>query len=257
MDKTIDRIIKDKIRCFFISPHQDDAIFSAGGLISYLASRTEVVIVNVFDGCGDVPYTLSARTFAKQCGYKKICDLSLQRHIEDREVAKTLNVSLIDLGFDDAVFRKRKVNNKFLLGVGKVVPEILHIYPIYRLNIRRGKISTQDKELMYILKKRLKEVVNKDRDIVFCPMSVGGHVDHRIVKKVCQDVFKNAFFWMDYPYVLSAVNKERLFSQKYSCFSFDPDWKFKESMIKGYKSQYYAIFKNGIKRISEMYFRFK
>lgn len=257
MDRTIDRIIKDKVRCFFISPHQDDAIFSAGGLISYLADKTEVVIVNVFDGCGNGPYTLSAKAFAKQCGYKKLCDLSMQRHIEDREIAKALNTTLVNLGFDDAICRKKKVNSKFLLEAGKIVPEIVHVYPIYRFNIKRGKVSPKDKELISAIKKRLKEIIDVNHDLVFCPASVGGHVDHKIVRKVCQDIFKNVFFWMDYPYVLSAVNKERLFNQKYSCFSFDPDWKLKESLIKGYKSQYQAIFKNGIKRISEMYFKFK
>lgn len=260
INKTINDIVKNRNRCFFISPHQDDAVFSAGGLISYLSNKTEVIIINVFDGCGSGPYTLSAKAFLKQCAYQTMSDLSTQRYSEDAEVAKRLNVALINLDFDDAQYRKKISNSMITKIIGKVVPEILHIYPIYRINIRGGKISVEDRELIKEINRILKSIISKKSDIIFCPISVGGHVDHKIVKKVITDNFKNNFFWMDYPYIYSDIKNRDIrdvLNQKYSCFTYDPDWREKELLIKGYKSQYNAIFKYGIKRITEMYFRFK
>ena len=86
MEVLIDHIIKNKIKCFFVSPHQDDAIFSAGGLISYLTVKTEVNIVNVFSGCGKTPYTLSAKSFFKQCSYDNAEKLANQRNREEESI---------------------------------------------------------------------------------------------------------------------------------------------------------------------------
>jgi len=47
-NEIINNIIREKIPCFFISPHLDDAALSAGGLIAYLSQHTHVEVIDVF-----------------------------------------------------------------------------------------------------------------------------------------------------------------------------------------------------------------
>jgi hypothetical protein len=60
MEKIIAHIIKNKIPCYFLSPHLDDAVLSAGGLISSLSGNTSVTVVNIFTTAGE-KNTLSAK----------------------------------------------------------------------------------------------------------------------------------------------------------------------------------------------------
>jgi hypothetical protein len=43
----IAEIVARRKQCVFVSPHLDDAVFSAGSLISFFASRTDVTIAMV------------------------------------------------------------------------------------------------------------------------------------------------------------------------------------------------------------------
>jgi len=200
MEKLIDYIVKNKVKCYFVSPHQDDAIYSAGGLISHLSGKAEVVIINVFDGIGKPPYTLSAKKFLKICGFKSIEVLSKQRCREEQSIADNLKIKIINLGYDDALWRKKDNVSSIERIIGKILPEILHIYPLYRYFIKDGNIRKADTSNINNLSVSLKEIINGTNYLVFCPSGIGGHIDHKITKMVCEKNFEKVILWSDFPY---------------------------------------------------------
>jgi LmbE family N-acetylglucosaminyl deacetylase len=230
MNKLFKEIEKRRIKCIFVSPHYDDAAFSAGIMIRKLARVTDVVLVNVFTKSSR-PYTVSAKRFMNQCGYKNASALFRDRKKEDEKFCRMLGITAVDLGFEDALFRKKEKPGI----AGKYFPELIHVYPVYRIHIIKGRIAREDAELMEKLGEELAAVSGDS--LVFCPMGIGGHVDHKIVREVCRKTFCKLYFWADYPYnvrVKSSVNGQH--------FEVKVDREEKTAMLKIYETQYKAIF---------------
>lgn len=254
MEKIIEYITKNKIKCYFISPHLDDAIFSCGGLIHTLRkNKVATTVINVFSEKGDLRDTFSAKAFVKQCGYIDSSKLYADRLKEDRKVLDSLGVKVINLGFIDALWRKR--NDKGIRRmVGKIFPEFACLYPTYKWHITKGKINKNDDKLI----KRLIKLLIKNLDsgsILFFPVGIGDHVDHLIVRdavKLLNDIKK--YCWVDFPYSLISVDSHiRHINVKDKKCLFYPDWSIKDHLLRGYRSQYKAVFKNGLIKIPEAY----
>lgn len=237
----LNHIILNKIPCFFVSPHFDDAVLSSGSLIKFLSKKTKVSVVNVFTRAEKPPYSLSAKSYLKQCNYHNADKLYRDRMKEDQQVLNSLNVSISNLHFTDALWRKK--NPKCLSKVlGSLVPELYYVYPIY-LFIEQGKISKHDMKLLSKLSISLKIIPKKA--IVFCPLGIGNHVDHVITSQVCTKLFKNVVFWSDFPYSIREKDKTNIKVNKFRKFVYSVNFSEKQKLIQGYKSQYAALFKDG------------
>ncbi|KKQ43536.1 MAG: hypothetical protein US60_C0001G0051 [Microgenomates group bacterium GW2011_GWC1_37_8] len=238
-DPFVERIIKNKTRCIFISPHLDDAILSAGGLISYLSGKVPIEVINVFTNASR-PITLSGRAIIKKSGFKDLESFYSARRQEDDKVLTRLDIKKTNLKLVDALFRKKILGKKRNIELlGKIFPEVLHIYPTYRLHVISGYISKQDVGTVKIIKKRLVKTVSSTRNtLIFCPIGNGGHVDHLIVRDACSNLFKNLVYWRDFPYVTK--NAEFLkfkVNHKLEQYIFNKNTKKKKELIVGYKSQ--------------------
>lgn len=248
MKEVITNILENKSRIVVLSPHLDDAIFSVGGLLWELKDKVEIILVNIFTRSSK-PYTMSAKKFQLQCGYVSLEKLYEDRVKEDMGVYSKLNIELISLGLDDALFRKIKKPNLFRKLAGQIFPELIHIYPTYRFNIIKGKISKYDRLTEMVIEKKISEFNLTKNDYLFAPQSVGNHVDHRIVSEVSKKFLKitNLFLYADYPYNLNNndVSKVQL--------TFKPNWKVKEKLISEYRSQFKAVFSKGVSKIDETY----
>lgn len=239
-DKNLWRqIASRKIPCYFISPHFDDAVLSAGALMMDLSGKTQVTVINVFTKPGQ-NNTLSAKSFIKQCGSETGKNLFVAREKEDKKVLSEMNIKVVNLGLLDALWRTK--GGKVYGFLGKIVPEFAHIYPTYRWHVKKGKISTYDRDTTRKLTKELLRII-KPGDFIFCPIGIGGHVDHLLVKKVCEQSFENLIFWSDYPYNIRqdkrdlSINKTEMASLLYR-----KDIAVKKNLVKGYKTQYNALF---------------
>jgi hypothetical protein len=239
---TIQKIIIKKQPCVFISPHFDDAVLSSGALMRYLSKKTNITVLNVFTKASKQPYTLSAKAFLKQCGYTDAETLFIDREKEDRLVLRNVADRVLDLGFTDALFRKKPV------GFVSFLPELLHVYPTYRWHVSTGHIAKQDAILLIELKKQLKKSVPEDA-VVFCPYAIGNHVDHRLTRLACEESFTNLIYWSDFPYNERIVEKISLPS-----FIFEVGLKAKHELVKGYKTQYTAMFHDSFPLVPEKFF---
>lgn len=245
MDVLSTNILKNKRTCIFVSPHLDDAMLSAGGLIQYLSKKTKIVIVNVFTESSDERQTLSAWKFVKDMGYKKPSVLFKERRKEDKQAFFGMGIEPINLGFPDALWRKKKglVAQMF----GKVLPEFEHMYPTYRFHMTTGKVANADKVTKEAVTKKLQKIVNLENDpLMFAPLGVGGHVDHCLVRDVCTEAFPNrVIYWSDFPYN-ARENNEGVPPNGCVRLEFPVKYSVKKSLIRAYKTQVSGLFPGGI-----------
>ncbi len=241
----VNQIIAKKTHCFFVSPHLDDAIFSAGGLISELSGKVPMTVINVFTSSGDSKNTLSAKAFLKQCGYKSKEKLFTDRIDEDKAIFDTLGIKVINLGEVDALWRQK---DGFISKILRnILPELSNIYPTYKFHICRGKISNNDQKLIERLSCRLVNLLPNDNYLIFSPFGIGKHVDHLVTRETCLSMVprEKLIFWADFPYLTSSdankkfIKEQNLFDLKLTINTED-----KISLCKKYYSQYKQVIKN-------------
>ncbi len=240
---------------YLISPHLDDAVFSAGGFISKIAKTNKVVLVNIFTSTGEARETLSSKTYLKQVNYQDSTKLFKDRIIEDKKAADTIGIHrIINLGFVDALWREKR---KSILG--KILPELDRVYPTYRYHIIKGKVSRHDKKLIVEIASKLKKIISPKSSAIFCPLGFGNHVDHLVVRESCQSAFgsSNLTYWADYPY----INRENSQTDFYSHDIFEstslpisPLQKTKVCAL--YKTQYSPVLNNKSMSSTETYYKY-
>lgn len=243
------KIIKGNLPCYFVSPHLDDAVFSCANLLAKLIEKgIDVKVVNVFTKASPWPYTLSVYKFLWQCRYTSADKLFQDRLNEDRNVIHELGASVINLSFVDALWRRHSVNGICKL-LSYFIGEVSYVYPMYRYGLAQGIVSNQDTKLYSQIGQRLIEIIKNTDSVIFCPLAIGRHVDHLIVRDVCRASFaaNRLVYWSDYPYehekplekefiVCNKLNGRKLVSQSNK----------KNTFINGYKSQLNVIF-GGVK----------
>ncbi len=248
-ERIVQSIINQRKVCYFISPHFDDAILSAGALLTYLSKYTKIVVINVFTKAGEKPYTFSAKTYLKQCGYTDAKKLYTDRESEDAIVFKKIVNKIFNLGFTDALWR-RKYMQGFLSKMFGNLPEFQVIYPTYRFHVIRGIIADQDFKTLENIKIRLQKIIDTENGVIFCPFGIGNHIDHILARRACDELFNSNIYWSDFPY--NTVSSELI--HNLHSFSFEENREEKKKMIAGYVTQYAAMFKDGLSFQPERFF---
>lgn len=176
-----------KTRWIFLSPHLDDAVYSCGGLIAYLsANGIRVEIWTVFTeqesdvsrltnfarslhqrwGTGDQPYNL--------------------RKEEDATAGQTIGAKPVYLGFKDCIYRTLPET---------VVPTVASDDQLF------GSVNPEEtvliKQITHVLQEKLVEP-----SVWVCPLGLGNHIDHQIVRRAAEAVRKLMLYYGDLPYGL-------------------------------------------------------
>jgi LmbE family N-acetylglucosaminyl deacetylase len=181
------------VRHIYLSPHLDDAVLSCGGSIYQQAQRGEsVAVITVFSASPPPGDSLSP--FAQS--------------LHDR-----WHASAPDAHFDDPPSARRAEDRCALAVLGTGI-EMIHLpLPdcIYRLDPTTGSalyasesaifgpIDPADPALATL--RRLPPL--PPGAVLYAPLSVGGHVDHRLLRKVvlaCDAPSGAIRFYEDYPY---------------------------------------------------------
>jgi SAM-dependent methyltransferase len=232
---TLDNII-------FVSPHLDDAILSAGGLILELRKfGYQVKVITIFTDGGSEPYSQEAKNFLLKSGNTNSGLLFRARRQEDFLLMKSLGIKFNHLGFIDAAFRKDGKGND--------------VYNVERQF--SGRISEEDRYLTMQIENKLRKII-KYQSPIFVPLGIGGHVDHQIVRVVTEKLPAVKIYWEDYPYNLKTSDdyspglsfpENRFFTLS------DYDRSGKLMAIKRYKSQVNVLFPDNINDlIAEKYY---
>lgn len=177
-------------RWVFLSPHLDDAVYSCGGLISFLSEKginTEIWTV----------FSEQEQVVSRLTSYAKILHERWQagdypyitRKNEDKKASLLVGANNTYLGYPDCIYRK------FPDSDSAVVKSDEDLFG----SIQTGEISFV-KTIASDLQNRIVEP-----SIWVCPLGLGGHVDHRIVRAATEMTGKTVLYYADLPYAIGAT----------------------------------------------------
>lgn len=177
----------------YLSPHLDDAVLSCGGAIAaQRAAGEEVVVVTVCSGAppaGVAPSKLAEELHA--LWGLDLRSVNRVRRGEDDVALNGLGAKSIQLDFLEAIYR---------------LPSTYDSY-----DALFGEVAAND-GLKKALAARLAPILDAHPDAaIYAPLSVGGHVDHRIVHEHARSLAerRTVCFYEEIPYVLRAGELER------------------------------------------------
>jgi LmbE family N-acetylglucosaminyl deacetylase len=171
------------INHYYLSPHLDDAVISCGGLIVKQTSKGEpVTVVTV---CAGDPPSGSLSAFARELHTRwgEDGDPMATRRSEDRLACDYLGASVVHLDIPDAVYRKGSDGEA--------------LYPSEAAII--NSIHSQERSLVDSLTSILAEVCPSEA-MLYCPLAIGGHVDHRLTRRSAELLGRKLWYFHDLPY---------------------------------------------------------
>ncbi|MHC1783013.1 MAG: PIG-L deacetylase family protein [Anaerolineaceae bacterium] len=167
----------------FLSPHYDDAIFSCGGLIWQQAaagSRVEILTI-----CGgeppDGPLSPFAEILHRRWGLGR--EVAASRRAEDAAACSAAGAFQSWLDIPDCIYRTHPKTGEALIQSNDdlFLPEPPHESTV--LAAIAAALSALPPETRLV-----------------CPLAVGGHIDHRLVRRAAQALNRPLWFYGDFPY---------------------------------------------------------
>ena len=167
----------------YLSPHLDDAIYSCGGLIAQQTAEGELVTVLTICA-GDPPTDRRSPIVAELEERWGEADSPIAaRREEDAQACASLGASYLHLEIPDAVYR---------LG-----PDGEHLYASEAAIF--GEVHESEAALLQRIAQEL-DLVCAGRDRIYCPIGIGGHVDHWLVRKAAETLGLELWYYKDFPY---------------------------------------------------------
>lgn len=173
-------------RWIYLSPHLDDAVLSCGALIwEQVRLGIPVEIWTVFAGIPPhAPLSDFARLTHAMWGTSGARQTVMVRRGEDKQAATLLGVKAVHLHFFDCIYRLSP-GGKFLYSESVTTAVHPDDLPLVE------KIAVQ-------FSQRLRK-----GDMLVCPLALGGHVDHVLVRRAAESLGLHLQYSADIPYVLN------------------------------------------------------
>lgn len=171
------------MRWIYLSPHLDDAVLSAGGLI-YEQARSGIPVEIWTLMCGYAPeeaVSPFAQLLHAQWGFSSAEETTRMRREEDKQAAAILGTSIHHFDFLDCIYRR--------------APDGEWLY---------WEVFTQprpeDAELPSQIAQEISRHLQPD-DVLVCQLSVGSHVDHILVRQGAELLGRSLRYDIDVPYI--------------------------------------------------------
>ncbi len=175
------------MRLIYISPHLDDAVLSAGGLIfdqARAGQRVEIWTVV----CGFPPeggLTPFAQALHFRWGFASAEETVRVRRAEDGRAAAIVGAQAVHFDVPDCIYR-RGADGEPLYPMGVFVEP-----------------HPAEADLAARITSTLAARLEPD-DVLFCPLTIGDHVDHVTVRKAAEGLGRPLRYFADIPYLLNA-----------------------------------------------------
>ena len=173
------------MRWIYISPHLDDAVLSAGGLI-YEQTRAGMEVEIWTFMCGYPPneeLSPFAQVLHYQWGFSAAADVITLRRAEDVKAASIVGAKAIHLDYLDCIYRRGK-NGDWLYSDVFVPPH----------------------EDEVDLPARIAESISarlKPTDQLVCQLGLGSHLDHVLVRRAVELLQLPVLYDVDIPYLFN------------------------------------------------------
>ena len=188
-------------RLIVLSPHLDDAVLSCGALMNHARKEMSVTVVTFFTEGGAPPYTYNARRYLRQTRDRTANSLFIARRAEDQAVLEGAGISYVHVGLTEILFRRRTrpLLNR-LPWASRLIPELSHLYPTYRLHVIRGGISPDDFSTIRRIIDTIDQLSPTSSTLFLAPLAVGSHKDHVLVRTAAELSRKRVAYYSDFPY---------------------------------------------------------
>ncbi len=174
------------MRWIYLSPHFDDAVLSCGGLIHEQTRQGLTAEIWTILAGDPPPGALSE--FAQQShalwGVNSGEDMVAMRRAEDEAAAAIVGADLVHFELPDCIYRRSSA--------GEVLyPETVMTSP-----------HPSERRFPIRIANALRSELRLD-DVLVCPLSLGGHVDHILVRRAAESLKRPLLYYADVPYVLN------------------------------------------------------
>ncbi len=179
------------MRIIYFSPHLDDAVLSAGGLIrGQVDDGQEVEIWTFMSGVPELEHLGEfAKVMHRIWGFESAEQAIEVRRTEDRKAAAEVGARAVHFDFLDCIYRRGRQGQELYSDA------MLPIHP-------------DDADLPAQVAQAMVAWLKPD-DRIVCQLAVGGHVDHVIVRKAAEMLRRPLIYDADIPYALKRPDELR------------------------------------------------
>lgn len=170
------------MRWIYISPHLDDAVLSAGGLIHEQTQAGDAVEIWTFM-CGfpkDKELSPFAQRLHEMWGMSSAEEVVRGRRAEDVKAAACVGAKSVHFDYLDCIYRRGK-NGEWLYSDVFIPPH------------------ADDADVAAQIAKSISSNLKPDDKLV-CQLAIGSHVDHVLVRQATELVGRPLFYDADIPY---------------------------------------------------------
>ena len=171
------------MRWIYLSPHLDDAVLSAGGLIYDQAQVGIPVEIWTFM-CGYAPeeaVSPFAEMLHQMWGFSSAEETTRRRREEDKNAAAIVGATVLHFDFLDCIYR-RVANGEWLYADVFAPP--------------RPEDAALPSQIAAVISTHL-----QPEDVLVCQLSVGSHVDHVLVRQGAELLGYSLRYDIDVPYI--------------------------------------------------------
>ena len=171
------------MRWIYLSPHLDDAVLSAGGLI-YDQTQAGIPVEIWTLMCGFAPeeaVSPFAQALHNLWGFSSAQETTEMRRKEDERAATVLGASTVHFDFLDCIYR-RGSSGEWLYSEVFVPPH--------------SEDAALPSQIAGAIANRLEL-----EDVLVCQLSVGSHVDHVLVRQAAELLGRPLLYDIDVPYI--------------------------------------------------------
>ena len=171
------------MRWIYLSPHLDDAVLSAGGLIyDQTTAGTPVEIWTFMAGApSDTEFSPFAQELHSRWGFADAEEALSLRREEDRQAAAIVGATVQYFDFLDCIYRRDENGN----------------WPYDNIYL---PLQEMDKNLPSQIAETISPRLAPD-DVLVCQLSVGSHIDHVIVRQAAELLGRPLIYDIDVPYI--------------------------------------------------------
>ena len=171
------------MRWIYLSPHLDDAVLSAGGLI-YEQTQAGIPVEIWTFMCG-YPQVKEYSQFAKinhsMWGFSSAEEAIHERRAEDQSAAASLGAKTVHFDFLDCIYRRSPTGE--------------WLYSEIAVSPHKDDATLPSQIAKAILSRLLPD------DVLVCQLAVGSHVDHVLVRQAAELLGKPLRYDIDVPYI--------------------------------------------------------
>lgn len=181
----------------YLSPHFDDVALSCGGLVWEQGQAGECT--QVWTICaGEVPPgSLSPFAELLHSRWKTAQNAPAERRLEDLAACRAMQAVPRHFDLPDAIYRRGP-------------DEATHLYASEEGIF--GSLHPAEEDLVRKLAESLKSLIPAE-DTLVSPLTLGGHVDHRLTRAAAEKINRPMWYYADYPYVLTLTSQLESLSQ--------------------------------------------